>query len=221
MLAFVALTSRWVFAPLQRLRLLAEERAGKPLQRALSDESGHSGQTATPDVPVTPVETALADHFRSDEIGRLAHAFDQAQARLQRFLTREQHFTRDASHELRTPVTVIEGAIDLLAEDVGLSARSQRALQRLRRACQTMRMQIDAFLTLAREPGSEERNDIRVMEAVNEAIARHTSLDDRVRFQFDTLVDRHVRAPRAIVFWLLRIYSPTRFGMASRMSRFA
>ncbi len=35
-------------------------------------------------------------------------------ARSHAFLERERRFTRDASHELRTPVTVVRGAVELL-----------------------------------------------------------------------------------------------------------
>lgn len=46
--------------------------------------------------------------------GVLAKALEQAMQRVEAFVERELQFSRDASHELRTPVTVIKGAVELL-----------------------------------------------------------------------------------------------------------
>lgn len=44
---------------------------------------------------------------RGDEMGRLAQAFDSMFARLEHSFEAEKQFTSDASHELRTPISVI------------------------------------------------------------------------------------------------------------------
>ena len=50
----------------------------------------------------------------SDEIGRLAAAFDRMLARLQTSFQAQRQFVADAAHELRTPLTAISGLIELL-----------------------------------------------------------------------------------------------------------
>lgn len=47
-----------------------------------------------------------------DEFSRLAGTFDQLFERLERSFEAEQQFTADASHELRTPVSIIKGACE-------------------------------------------------------------------------------------------------------------
>ncbi len=47
----------------------------------------------------------------SDEVGRLAAAFDRMLDRVELAFLRERRFTSDASHELRTPLTAIKGGI--------------------------------------------------------------------------------------------------------------
>ena len=47
-----------------------------------------------------------------DEFSRLAQTFDQLFARLERSFEAEKQFTADASHELRTPVSIIKGACE-------------------------------------------------------------------------------------------------------------
>jgi heavy metal sensor kinase len=49
-----------------------------------------------------------------DEVGQLAHIFDQMLNRIQAMMERERRFTADASHELRTPLTAIKGRISMM-----------------------------------------------------------------------------------------------------------
>lgn len=92
----------------------------------------------------------IASDFEGDEISRIARAFDQYMERLDQFVERERSFTAAASHELRTPLSVMLGALDVL-ESQQQSPAAQRAVARLRRACEEMRAFIEATLLLARE----------------------------------------------------------------------
>jgi signal transduction histidine kinase len=51
---------------------------------------------------------------RTDEVGKLATAFNAMLARLEEAFARERQFIADASHELRTPLTVINANAQLL-----------------------------------------------------------------------------------------------------------
>jgi signal transduction histidine kinase len=51
---------------------------------------------------------------RKDELGRLATAFDRMLDRLQAAFARERQFISDASHELKTPLTVINANAQML-----------------------------------------------------------------------------------------------------------
>lgn len=92
----------------------------------------------------------IAQDFAGDEINRIARAFDVYLERLDQFVERERSFTAAASHELRTPLSVMLGALDVL-DAQALAPASQRAVARLRRACDEMRAFIEATLLLARE----------------------------------------------------------------------
>lgn len=92
----------------------------------------------------------LQAQFANDELGALAQAFDQHQARLDAFLRREREFTADTSHELRSPLSVVHAGLDLLAEEPAMSAAGQRALQRIHRRADELTDLLDALLYLAR-----------------------------------------------------------------------
>jgi signal transduction histidine kinase len=86
-----------------------------------------------------------------DEVRELTDALLRYSKRLAHFLERERQFTRDASHELRSPLTVILMATSILLEDPGLTESRRRTVQRIQRACHDMEELTNAFLLLARE----------------------------------------------------------------------
>ncbi len=86
-----------------------------------------------------------------DEVRVLADAMERFTRRLDEFIARERQFTRDASHELRSPLTVLGMASELVANDPGLTASGRKALDRIKRATRDMEELIGAFLLLARE----------------------------------------------------------------------
>ncbi len=86
-----------------------------------------------------------------EEVRELAAALARYSQRLNDFIERERHFTRDASHELRSPLTVIQMAAGMLLADPSLGEAGQRSAQRIRRAARDMEELIGAFLLLARE----------------------------------------------------------------------
>jgi two-component system sensor histidine kinase MprB len=59
-------------------------------------------------IPGDELDRRLAEG-RPDELGRLARAFNRLLERAQRASIEQEHFVADASHELKTPVTAIEG----------------------------------------------------------------------------------------------------------------
>jgi two-component system sensor histidine kinase QseC len=81
-------------------------------------------------------------------IARGLHTFA---VRVKDFGERERNFTRDASHELRSPLTVIKMSADMLAEETNLSSFGARSLDRIRRSSRELEALVEAFLVLSRE----------------------------------------------------------------------
>ena len=58
-----------------------------------------------------------------DEIGRLATTFDRLVERLDGAFQSQKHFVSDASHELRSPLTVLQGNLGFLKREIGEDER--------------------------------------------------------------------------------------------------
>lgn len=85
------------------------------------------------------------------EVTSLADALNGLTERIGQFLERERNFTRDASHELRSPITVIKMACELLLNDEAINDRNRKQIMRIQRNANDMEELIETLLLLARE----------------------------------------------------------------------
>jgi len=88
---------------------------------------------------------------RADELGALAQTFDDMLERLEAGFARERRFVADASHELKTPLTVINANAQMLARWGSQDEHVLReALLAIQTESATMARVINAMLTLAK-----------------------------------------------------------------------
>jgi signal transduction histidine kinase len=154
----------------------------------------------------------IAPEFSGAEVSKIAESFDRFMERLDGFVEREQLFTSAAAHELRTPLAVIQGATDLLAEQHDLPAAAQRATARLQRATREMREFIEALLILSREDradGSDQAQSeiCRIVRQLAEDYARligDKPVELRVRSLDDLRLDVPPALPTIVISNLLR-----------------
>jgi signal transduction histidine kinase len=135
-----------------------------------------------------------SSRYGDDEVGVLAGAIERTLERISAFVERERYFTASASHELRTPITVISGALELL-EESELSATNVLAVERVRRATLDMNATIEMFLCLSRETDDGLYDaQFLVMPLVSQAIEqqRHLLSGKRVDLEFDDLANAKV-----------------------------
>ncbi len=83
-----------------------------------------------------------------DEVGELAHAFDEMAERLETLLRSEKELLANVSHELRTPLSRIRVALDLAAE--GDVTRARRYLEEIRLDLSELDQLLEDVLTAAR-----------------------------------------------------------------------
>jgi heavy metal sensor kinase len=93
----------------------------------------------------------LGESDRKDELGQLARAFNGLVARLRHALQTQRQFMADASHELRTPVSVIQTTADVtLARDSRAEADYRDAIATVGGEARRLGRLVDDMLVLAR-----------------------------------------------------------------------
>ena len=122
--------------------------------------------------------------------------------RVEAFVEREQQFSRDASHELRTPVTVIKGSVELLKKKLSLNDKSvNRPLERIERSVANMENIIETLLWLSREDAAVDQNqNFAVVPVVQEIIEQNRYLigNKPVDFELVTEYELHLTMPAAL-----------------------
>lgn len=92
------------------------------------------------------------DARASSELEVIANALNDYLQRNERFVERERTFIHTASHELRTPVAVIDGAAEIGLQSMEHPAAVRRQLRRIQRTARDMERLIGLLLVLAKDP---------------------------------------------------------------------
>jgi signal transduction histidine kinase len=126
----------------------------------------------------TDLKIILSDYSNSDhDVRTLTAALLKLSDRIESFVLRERNFTRDVSHELRSPITVIQIASELLLNDVNLSDANRRTVVRIKNNAADMEELIQALLLLARESDNALSLDpVCVNDVVEEEMDRAQEL---------------------------------------------
>lgn len=134
--------------------------------------------------PLRSVVPPLGRPTDPSEVRALASAFNRLVSRLEESLRAEQHFTEDAAHELRTPITVLSGELEYALSDASLSDRHRKSLASASEQVRQIRELVDALLML-RQAGAERTPGLDELAAVN--------LGDLVEDVSRELVERNPR----------------------------
>jgi two-component system sensor histidine kinase MprB len=139
------------------------------------------------------------DEKRSDELGRLAHAFNTMLDALKRSVTAQRQLVADASHELRTPLAAARANLELVELHETLPSDERRRL--VRDAVDELREMthlIGELVELARgDAQAPAKQHIRLDHLAEEAVAaaaRRSATTFQTEFE-PTLVDA---APGAV-----------------------
>lgn len=114
-----------------------------------------------------------------DELGRLARTFDAMLARIEQSFERQRRFTADAAHELRTPLALMRGQIDLALARPRSADAYRAALQELDTDLERISSLVHALLTLARADSGQlelSRSTIDVADTIAAVAEQYTDL---------------------------------------------
>jgi signal transduction histidine kinase len=135
---------------------------------------------------------------RTDELGRLAAAFNAMLARLEEAFARERQFIADASHELKTPLTVINANAQLLKRwgDDEPEVRSE-SLDAIITESQQLAGMVSGMLTLAKADSGDQipKEPVPIDYLISDVIAHARSRAERKELRLET----HLAARGAMV----------------------
>lgn len=154
-------------------------------------------------LPTQPQPSALAESISEDALGRLAGAIDRYQARLVAADAHERDFYADASHELRTPISVVRGVADVLIDDPTADPGMQRRLRRMDRGVQELTDLLDLLLGMARRriPQIETVSALELIQAATDSLA---SQQESTKVEVNAHASGNLRLPWHESLLLLR-----------------
>lgn len=105
-----------------------------------------------------------------DEVGRLARTFDEMMRRLGTSFFRQRRFTADASHELRTPVSIMRGVAEVALSRPRTEEEYKAALGTILRETECMTRLIKDLLFLARSDSDRLHLELEKLD-LNEVLS--------------------------------------------------
>lgn len=139
----------------------------------------------------------LALPMARDEVSRLAETLNQMMTRLERSFAALRRFTADASHELKTPLTVVRAGVERAITRPGMPQEALAPLEETLQQVNRMTELMDSLLTLARaDEGRAElhREPVDLREIIEEAgetgelLAEHAGVGIDIRLPPQPLV---------------------------------
>ena len=132
---------------------------------------------AATSIPETDLTRRIEVHG-DDEVTRLAESFNALLARLEGAFQAQRAFVDDAGHELRTPITIVRGQLELLSED---PEERRRTLGLVTGELDRMSRMVNDLLVLARaeQPSLLKLDLLEVGELVRDVGAKVRSLAER------------------------------------------
>jgi heavy metal sensor kinase len=139
----------------------------------------------------------LALPMTRDELSRLAETLNQMMTRLERSFAALRRFTADASHELKTPLTVVRAGVERAITRPGMPQEALAPLEETLQEVNRMTELLDSLLTLARaDEGRAElhREPVDLREIIEEAgetgelLAEHAGVGIEIRLPPEPVV---------------------------------
>lgn len=171
--------TRRTLAPVRQITdTVRQIRADADLSRRIGFEEVKRNGRPMPDDGGSDEETGER-RKKGDEIYILGRTFDEMLEELEEVFRREQQFTSDASHELRTPVSVIMAQCDaMLAEGNSLTEEQRDQIGLIQRKARGMADMISQLLFLSRaDQGRQPLNKERInISELTEMIAEEQQM---------------------------------------------
>ncbi len=150
----------------------------------------------------------VSENYHDQELYSIATTFNSYLNTMEAYVKREHMLIGMASHELRTPIAVTSGALDVLKERGTLGYKDTITIERIREATDEMNANISAILMLARkQPAAPLYGQILLSQSLQSVVqARlNTHPEEQSRLSITpSEIDHQLVSDTALVNMLLR-----------------
>ena len=161
-------------------------------------------------IDVNDLHNRLDISGTKDELKDLAQTFNGMMDQLEQFINSQKQFVSDASHELRTPIAVIQGYANMLSR-WGLKDPEilEESIQCIKEEAENMQQLVEKLLFLAR---ADKKTQVVKLEPLNlsdiaKDIIKHTKLiDDTHEIKESIEDDVMILGDKSLIKELLRIF---------------
>ena len=171
------------------------------IARILSKKlSGPIAQLSQKLMQINPDERGvrLSDGFEDDEVGRIAQAFDSYTRKMDSYVEKQMAFAAMASHELRSPLTIVQTSADLISSRHD-DPETVPHLEKIQRASANMANMIHALLAVTRDqPTTNAGAQVNLRSLTDEIIgnlspeidAKQITVDNRLADNVSITADK-------------------------------
>ncbi|MGD9569027.1 MAG: sensor histidine kinase [Sedimentibacter sp.] len=163
----------------------------------------------TKTITVNNINTRLDIKGTQDELKELSETFNEMMDRIEEGYKTQQQFVSDASHELRTPVSVIKGYVNML-DRWGKNDRAvlEESITAIKNETENMQDLIEKLLFIARsDKGTlvNSKEDFKISSILNEIEKETKMIDTKHKLYFYFYDDVNVYADKNRIKQAIRI----------------
>jgi signal transduction histidine kinase len=202
---------RRILRPLTEISKQAQNLSTTPKREMSADEIKRLRELAgtISNIDATRLDKRLSVDGTQKELKDLANAINSMLNRIDEAYRSQVRFVSDASHELRTPIAVIQGYVNLLDRwGKNDEATLQEAIDAIKSESESMKELIEQLLFLARGDNETLHLDLELIdcsEMIEEIFKETQMIDPRHVFGIKSSTQACVKADRQLMKQALRI----------------
>lgn len=163
----------------------------------------------TKTITVNNINTRLDIKGAQDELKELSQTFNEMMDRIEEGYKTQQQFVSDASHELRTPISVIKGYVNML-DRWGKNDRAilEESITAIKNETENMQDLIEKLLFIARSDKSTlifTKEDFKISAILNEIEKETRMIDGKHKLYFKFYNDANLYADKKRIKQAIRI----------------
>lgn len=161
-------------------------------------------------VTVNNINTRLNTEVSQDELRELSKTFNEMMDRIEDGYNSQQQFVSDASHEIRTPIAVIKGYVNML-DRWGKNDKAilEESIYAIKNETDNMQDLVEKLLFIARNDKNTfrlNREDFNILEILFEIEKETKMIDNKHNFKFAFYEDCDIYADKNRIKQAIRIF---------------